>query len=71
MTDRPRYAPGEQPYDRLNAVRIGALTGGVIGIIPAAVLGAGYAFLLLVGAAIGAYVGKRWADRAARSQSDS
>ena len=71
MTDRPRYAPGEQPYDRLNAVRIGALTGGVIGIVPAVILGAGYAFLLLVGAAIGAYAGKRWADHATRSRPDS
>ena len=63
MSDRPRYRPGEQPYDRLNAVRIGAVTGGILGAIPAAILGGGFALLLAVGAVAGAFAGRWWHDR--------
>jgi outer membrane lipoprotein SlyB len=62
MADRPRYRPGEQPYDRLNAIRIGAMTGGMVGAIPAAILRGGFALLLVVGAIAGALVGRWWAD---------
>lgn len=63
MPDRPRLAPGEQPYDRLQAVRIGAITGGVIGAVPAAFLRGGFAILIAVGAVLGAVAGKLWSDR--------
>ena len=36
MNERPTYRPGEQPYDRLNGIRIGALAGGIAGAVPAA-----------------------------------
>lgn len=63
MTDEPRYRPGEQPYDRMNAVRIGAIAGGIVGAVPAALLGGGFVVLLAVGAVAGAFVGRWWHDR--------
>lgn len=63
MADQPKYRPGEQPYDRMNAVRIGAVAGGVAGAIPAAILGGAYAILIAVGAVGGAWLGSVWYRR--------
>ena len=58
--------PRGQPYDRLNGVRIGAVVGAIVGGAAAAVIGAGFAFLILVGGAIGAFMGGWWASREGR-----
>jgi len=63
MSERPTYRPGEQPYDRLNGIRIGALAGGIAGAIPAAILQGWFAVLIAVGAVVGAVLGGRWAAR--------
>ncbi len=47
--------PGRQPYDPLNALRIGSLAGGVIGIVLGALTGAWW--LLLVGVVGGGAAG--------------
>lgn len=60
-----RLPPGTQPYDRLNGVRIGALTGGVIGLIPAVVWWPAF-WCLLAGAVVGGVVGYRWQVREER-----
>ena len=65
--DRPSLAPGEQPYDRLNGMRIGALTGGVFATVIAAVLAATvnplFVWLIPIGAILGGVAGHRYADR--------
>lgn len=63
MADQPKLRPGEQPYDRMNAVRIGAVAGGVSGAIPAALLGGAFAILIAVGAVAGAWIGSIWYRR--------
>lgn len=64
MTDRERtpLPPGAQPYDRLNGIRVGALLGGAIAIIPAALVG-GAAFWLLGGGIAGGISGYLWEKR--------
>ena len=57
--DTPTYGPGEQPYDPFNAMRIGALVGGIVGIVTSALLGGAFV-LLLAGAGIGAVAGWAW-----------
>ena len=63
MNDRPSYRPGEQPYDRLNGIRIGAIAGGIVGAIPAAILQGWFAMLIAIGAVAGAFLGGWWAQR--------
>ena len=60
---RPTYPPGRQPYDRLNAIRIGAITGGVLGAALAATLRGVWAFAIVVGALIGGALGAWWDAR--------
>jgi len=64
MSDDQRHPlpPGVQPYDGLNGIRIGAITGGVVAILPAAILG-GAPFWLLGGAVTGGIAGYVWENR--------
>ncbi len=64
-TDTTSYPPGVQPYDALNAVRIGALVGGVVGIVVSALLGGAF-IVLIAGAALGALGGWGWHRRERR-----
>lgn len=58
----PKLPQGVQPYDRLNGLRIGALTGGVIALFPAIFLG-GAPFWLVGGALVGGLGGYVWDRR--------
>lgn len=60
--DAHRLPVGHQPYDPLNGLRVGALAGGLLGAIAAAIVGLGYAWLILVGAALGGAIGY-WYER--------
>ena len=60
--DPDRLPPGRQPYDPLNGLRVGALSGGLMGAIATFATGAGYAWLVLVGAGVGGAVGY-WFER--------
>ncbi len=53
--DRTRLPPGRQPYDPLNGLRVGALAGGVLGAIGAAVTHIGW--IILIGAVAGGAIG--------------
>lgn len=64
---KPSYPPGHQPYDALNGLRIGALAGGLLAVVPTALLGFGFAWLMIVGAVIGGAVGYLWERREMRS----
>ncbi|MEN8042133.1 MAG: hypothetical protein ABFR95_11580 [Actinomycetota bacterium] len=68
-SEEPRYPAGVQPYDSFNGLRIGALAGGVIGILPAFVFPGGFVWLV-IGAAVGAAAGYLWErnDRAKRGE---
>jgi hypothetical protein len=60
--DPPRLPPGRQPYDPLNGLRVGALSGGLTGAVAAVVIGPVYAWLVLVGAVAGGAIGY-WYER--------
>lgn len=62
-----RLKPGEQPYDGMNAIRIGILVGGISGIAIGFFTG-GSIWLLLAGAAIGGIGGAAWYRRDQDSQ---
>ena len=65
-----RLPPGRQPYDVLNGLRIGALSGGIVGAIVMALTSLDTLWVLLVGAAIGGAIGYLYERRrlnAARS----
>lgn len=52
-----RYAPGRNPWDPINGFRVGALAGGIIGVLPVALLGGGYFWAVIAGAALGGVAG--------------
>ena len=57
-----RLPPGTQPYDPLNGLRVGALTGGIIGAVIAGLTDIGIWFVFLaaiVAAAVGYWTQKR------------
>jgi hypothetical protein len=57
-----RLPPGRQPYDPLNGLRVGALTGGIIGAVIAGFTDLGIWFVALtaiVAAAVGYWTQKR------------
>jgi hypothetical protein len=60
-----RLPPGRQPYDMLNGFRIGALAGGLMGALGAAVTNTRVVWVVLVGAAAGAVIGY-WTERRRR-----
>ena len=59
MGEKDEYTlpPGRQPYDPLNGLRIGALTGGIIGAVIAGLTNVGiwFVFLLAIVAAVTGY----------------
>jgi hypothetical protein len=57
---QPTYPPGHQPYDRLNALRVGAVAGGAGGAVVAAALRGVWAFAIVIGAAVGGVIGWWW-----------
>lgn len=58
--DPPTLPPGRQPYDKLVGLRVGALTGGIIGIALVAVLGGSLPWLIIPFAVAGAAGGYFW-----------
>ena len=54
-----KYAPGHQPYDSLNGLRVGALAGAVVGVVLSLIF-SGAAWLILVAAVVGAVAGFVW-----------
>ncbi|MGI9665766.1 MAG: hypothetical protein ACR2N2_01525 [Acidimicrobiia bacterium] len=54
MTDQDNepLEPGQQPYDGMNAVRIGMLAGGILGIVAGIFVGASV-WLMIGGAVLG------------------
>ena len=55
-SDEKTLPEGVQPYDRINGVRIGALAGGVLGIVPAWIFWPAFGWVL-AGAAVGGLAG--------------
>jgi len=55
--DGERLPPGTQPYDRLNGIRIGALAGGLVGTLVAALVGGVSFWWVLATAVVGGVVG--------------
>ncbi len=53
----PRYPPGKQPYDSLNAVRIGVVAGGILGAGVTALTSIANLWLVGLFAVIGGIVG--------------
>ena len=60
--DNETLEPGEQPYDSLNSVRIGALVGGIVGAVVLVLIPAATFWVVVIGAAFGGAVGY-WARR--------
>ena len=61
--DTPRYEEGQQPYDQLVGMRVGALVGGVVGVVAAIPSGGAAWWLIPIGAAVGGFAGHRLARR--------
>lgn len=66
--DRHRPPPGWQWYDPLNGLRVGALAGGVIGAVIAAVWSPVGFWLVIVTAAAGGGIGMMWVRRRLRGR---
>ena len=62
---KPSLPPGVQPYDRLVGARVGALAGGVLGIVPAVLMWPGFGWVL-AGAVLGGFAGYAWQSREER-----
>ncbi len=60
--NRRRLRAGQQPYDPLNGFRIGAIAGGILGVLATAAVGLGAAWLVLILAAAGGAIGY-WTER--------
>ena len=57
--DDPRIPSGHEPHDPLNGIRVGALIGGLLGALITALTSVANAWLVFVGAAVGAVIGYR------------
>lgn len=55
--ETPRYPPGKQPYDSLNAIRIGILAGGILGVVVTALTSAANLWLVALFAVVGGVAG--------------
>ena len=64
------YPPGRQPYDALVGLRVGGITGAILGGGLTALLGAAFVWLILAGAVLGAIGGYLWERRAAAHDRD-
>lgn len=67
--DNPKYPPGVQPYDSLNGARVGAIAGGILALVPGAIIGPPIMWLL-AGAFVGGVSGFFWQRRENRGRSD-
>lgn len=67
--NNPKYPPGVQPYDLLSGVRIGAIAGGILALVPSALIGPPL-WWLLAGAFVGGIGGFLWQRRENRQRSD-
>ena len=67
-TEPPTYPQGRQLYDKLVGLRVGALTGGIIGIALVAVLGGSFSWLIIPFALAGAVGGYLWQTADERRQ---
>lgn len=56
------FPAGRQPYDPLNGFRVGAIAGGVLGVIVVAAFSLASFWVVLIGAAIGSGIGY-WTER--------
>ncbi len=57
--DGPRIPSNPEPHDPLNGIRVGALIGGLFGALITALTSVANAWLVFIGAAVGAAVGYR------------
>ena len=55
----PRPPSNPEPHDPLNGIRVGALIGGLFGALITALTSVANAWLVFIGAAVGAVVGYR------------
>ena len=58
-SDDPSVPSGHEPHDPLNGIRVGALIGGLFGALITALTSVANAWLVFIGAAVGAIVGCR------------
>ena len=65
-SERPRLAPGREPWDPANGLRIGGFVGALVGGAIAIVFSSGLVWLVAVFGAIGAAIGF-WSEK--RNQS--
>lgn len=63
MKQATRLPPGHQPYDPLNAIRIGGLTGALLGAGVSWGIGFERLWLVAASAVIGGFVAHRWERR--------
>lgn len=54
--------PGRQPWDPANGLRIGALSGGLVGAAVVALTGLSNAWIVAVGGAVGGAIG-HWSQK--------
>lgn len=57
--ERETLPAGRPPWDTWNGARVGALAGGLAGVLVVALIGSGAYWLALIPAAIGAVIGYR------------
>lgn len=60
---RNSYPAGRQPYDTMKGAQVGALTGGVLAMIPLALNVPGGFLLVVGGALLGGGIGFLWERR--------
>jgi uncharacterized protein YcfJ len=65
MSTAPRFRlpRGRQPYDPLNGMRVGAVAGGLLGVIVTALTSIGFVWLVALGAVAGGVLGYRYEKR--------
>lgn len=58
MAEEPRLPPGHPPWESFNGIRVGGLTGALLGAMVAVVTNtAVFLWIVVAGAAVGAVVG--------------
>ena len=57
MTQPNRYPAGRPPHDPINGFRVGALAGGITGVLASWLVADPHPAALLVGAVVGGFVG--------------
>ena len=68
--ERSTYPAGRQPYDPLVGLRVGAIAGGIFGVVLVAISSLASFWVVVVGAVIGGAVGY-WTERFRLSGEDS